>query len=53
MHATGDMMYTSVFKADGSPEKKVNSVQYFSFDHQSPTLTEPYKIQRGDSLKTR
>ena len=53
MHQTGDMMYTSILKKDGSPEKHVNKVQYFSFAHQSPTLTHPFQIERGDSLKTR
>ncbi len=53
MHATGDMMYTEILKADGTPRKKVNSVQYFDFDHQDPTLITPYQVHRGDTLKTR
>jgi len=53
MHKMGDMMYTEVTHADGTPAKRVNSVQYFDFDHQDPTLIVPYEIKKGDSLKTR
>ena len=53
MHKMGDMMYTEINKADGSPAKRVNSVQFFDFDHQDPTLVVPYTISKGDSMKTR
>jgi hypothetical protein len=53
MHQAGDMMYTSIIKAGGTTEKRVNAVQYFSFAHQNPTMNHVFKIQRGDSLKTR
>jgi ABC-type multidrug transport system ATPase subunit len=53
MHQTGDMMYTEIIHGDGTPSKRVNSVQYFDFDHQDPTLVQPYVIKKGDKMVTR
>eukprot|EP00930_Biecheleria_cincta_P083698 TRINITY_DN7321_c1_g1_i8.p1 TRINITY_DN7321_c1_g1~~TRINITY_DN7321_c1_g1_i8.p1 ORF type:complete len:586 (-),score=69.76 TRINITY_DN7321_c1_g1_i8:680-2389(-) len=53
MHEKGDMMYTQINAGNGNAVSKPNSVQYFDFAHQDPTLVEPYTIKRGDSLTTR
>jgi len=53
MHQTGDMMYTEVIHGDGTPSKRVNAVQYFDFDHQDPTLVQPFQIKKGDKMVTR
>ena len=45
-------MYTEVKNASGVVTRP-NAVEYFDFDHQDPTLVQPYVIHPGDSLTTR
>merc|ERR1712032_621056 len=52
MHAKGDMMYTEVTDSKGKT-KRVNTVEYFDFDHQDLTLLERYEVNPGDTLTTR
>jgi dopamine beta-monooxygenase len=52
MHQTGDQMYTELTNSAGVVTRP-NSVEYFDFAFQDPTLVEPYTIRNGDSLTTR
>jgi len=52
MHETGDAMYTEVIR-NGTVVDRPNAVEYFDFNHQDPTLVQPFIIKRGDSLRTR
>ena len=46
-------MYTEITRANGDVVKRPNSVEFFDFDYQDPTLVEPFTIYPGDSLTTR
>ena len=52
MHKSGDQMSTEIVHADGKKEMP-NSVEYFDFGFQDPTMLEPYTITPGDALITR
>ena len=53
MHQSGAQMYTEVEGPNGAVVKRPNSVEYFDFEHQDPTLLEPYVIEKGSTLTTR
>jgi hypothetical protein len=53
MHQSGAQMYTEVEGPNGAVVKRPNSVEYFDFEHQDPTLLETYVIERGSKLTTR
>ena len=52
MHQSGAQMYTEVEGPNGVV-KRPNSVEYFDFEHQDPTLLEAYVIEKGSKLTTR
>lgn len=53
MHKNGAQMYTEVTDPAGSVVKRTNSVEYFDFEHQDPTLLETFTIAKGSTLTTR
>ena len=53
MHKNGAQMYTEVTDPSGNVVTRPNSVEYFDFEHQDPTLLAPYTIAKGSTLTTR
>merc|ERR1719197_2122898 len=52
MHENGDQMYLEIKNSSGVV-RRPNSVEYFDFGWQDPTLNEPFQIKPGDELTTR